>query len=377
MTYRPEQAVPSYAIDLATPRDDDDLRAVLAATPMPGPVAVACCREPSYFGAAGVDGRFRQTLVARCTATNRIVAMSSRSVMTRYVNGQPSDIGYLGALRILPRHRGRFLLARGYAFLHDLHHDGRALLYLTTIAEGNATALSLLTSGRAGLPAYHPAGRYHTAAIPLTARGPAPRPSTHLEIRPACHADVPRITAFLSRLGPTRQFFPCYQADDFFTDSGLLRGLRPDDLLLAFRHGQLVGTCGAWDQHSFRQHVVTGYHGWMRLLRPWCNIAASARRRPRLPAVGQPLRCLMAALPVAEDPDILAALLAATLARRRAGPWDYLMIGLAEDDPAANALRNYPGRRYTTRPFLACWPDGEALRSSLDRRPIYLELGAL
>ena len=33
-----------------------------------------------------------------------------------------------------------------------LHEDGRAPLYLTTIAEGNETALKVLTSGRAGLP---------------------------------------------------------------------------------------------------------------------------------------------------------------------------------------------------------------------------------
>ena len=37
----------------------------------------------------------------------------------------------------------------------------------TTIAEGNEMALRILTSGRAGLPMYHPAGRYHTIAIAL------------------------------------------------------------------------------------------------------------------------------------------------------------------------------------------------------------------
>ena len=157
-----------YRFELAGPADDADLRRVLAATPMAGNIAVAFHREPSYFAGARVEGRFRQIVACRDTESGRVVGFGVRSASPRYVNGRPESVGYLSTLRLLGEHRNRGLVARGYAFFRRLHADGLARLYLTTIAEGNTTALTQLTSGRAGLPAYHDAGRYHTAAIPLT-----------------------------------------------------------------------------------------------------------------------------------------------------------------------------------------------------------------
>ena len=56
------------------------------------------------------------------------------------------------------------------------------------------------------------------------------------------------LLAFLRRVGPSRQFFPCYEAHDFFHARGTFRDLRPSDLLLAFRDGRLVGTLGGWNR---------------------------------------------------------------------------------------------------------------------------------
>ena len=134
-----------YRFDLAQASDDADLRAVLAATPMPGTVSVSFQREPSYFGAAVVEGRFRQVLVARGESAGRcptvVVAFGALSVSDRYVNGRPRPIGYLSNLRVLPGHRRGSLVGRGYALLRKLHEDRRTSLYLTTIAQDNQTAL--------------------------------------------------------------------------------------------------------------------------------------------------------------------------------------------------------------------------------------------
>ena len=239
--------MPRYQIELATPADDADLRRILADTPMAGRIAVSFCREPSYFDAAVVDGRYRQVIAARDLTTGQLVGFGTRSLRNVYVNGRPETIGYLGTLRLLAEHRRRGLVARGFAFLHKLHEDGRTPMYLTTIAEGNDLALDPLTSGRGGLPIYHHAGTLHTLAVP---RG-AVRAKHNVDIRPATQADLEEILAFFNRDGPKRQFFPCYEEADFFRPDGLLRGLRPEDLLLAHRGGELVGTMAAWDQDRF------------------------------------------------------------------------------------------------------------------------------
>ncbi len=376
--------MPRYRIELATPEDDAELRHILAATPMPGRIAVSFRREPSYFAAAAVDGYFRQVVAGRDLDTGRLVGFGSRSLRHVYVNGQAADVGYLSALRLLAEHRNLGLVARGYAYFRKLHADGRAPIYLTTIAEGNERALTLLTSGRAGLPAYHPAGHYHTLAIPRQRRSwPTQLASARLKptqaasatnVRPAVLHDLPAILAFLHDHGPQRQFFPRYEAADFFTPHGALKGLRPDDLLLAWRGGRLVGTLGVWDQSAFRQAVVHGYSGVLRWARPLVNGWAWLRGRPALPPVGASLRHCFAALPVVagDEPAVLAALLNAVPA-----PADYLLVGLHERDPLLPAVRRYAAGEYLTRLFLVCWDDGEAYRRALDGRVPYLELGSL
>jgi len=363
-----------YRFDLATEADDADLRRVLAETPMPGRIVVSFRREPSYFAAAEVDGRFRQVVAARDADSGQIVGFGSRSVGQRYVNGLPMPIGYLSSLRLLDGHRNRGLVARGYAYFRRLHTDGLAPLYLTTIAEGNTPALTLLTSGRAGLPRYHPAGRHLTAAIPVRRFRHA---QSEVFVRPAGIEDRPAVLSFLHRVGPRRQFFPCYEGNDLFAPGGAFRDLRPEDLLLAIRGGAVIGTLGVWDQSGFRQTVVHGYGRPLGWARPVYNAWARWTGRPILPGPGDAFRYRFAALPLVDDDDpaVFAALLDAALARCEGA--DYLLVGLHESDPLLPVLRRRRTTWYTTHLFHVCWDDGEIVRQSLDGRPPYLELGGL
>lgn len=367
-----------YRFELATPADDADLRHILAATPMAGTVALAFRREPSFFAAASVEGRVRQVVAARDVEAGRLVGFGCRCVRTLYVNGVPREIGYLSTLRLLPEHRNRGLVARGYAFFRNLHRDGLAPLYLTTIADGNDVALRLLTSGRAGLPTYHFAGEYHTLAIPPRgdpARGDPGRTAARLHVRPATPEDLPRLLNFWSAEGPHRQFFPRLTAEDF-ADGGLFHGLKAEAIFVATHHGELVGTLAVWDQSAFRQTVVHGYQGALRWLRPLYNAWARCRSQPILPAPGQPFAYVTGALPVVkhDNADVLAALIGE--AARRNGD-RHLLIGLHGEDPLLPSLRRLAAADYATRLYLVCWDDGEPLRQSLDGRVPYLELGTL
>ncbi len=369
-----------YEFQLASRADDAQLRAILAATPMAGRIAVSFRRDPSFFDAAVVDGDFHQVVVCRDRQGGRIVGFGCRSVRDRFANGRPTPVGYLSTLRVLPEYRSLGLVARGFAYFRALHRDGKAPIYLTTIAEGNERALSTLTTGRAGLPEYAFAGRYHTVVIPIarrrhgfTGRDPA------LEIRPATAADRDGLVAFLQAVGPARQFFPCLGPDDFFEPASTFRDLAPGDLLLAFRRGRLVGTLGRWSQQGFRQAVVEGYARPLGWLRPVYNAWATVSGRPRLARVGEPIRSLIAAVPTVLDDDVSVfdALLRAALAGASAGPADYLLVGLHETDPLLSTAQRLGAESYVTRMYLVSWEDGRPFRAGLDRRPSYLELGLL
>jgi hypothetical protein len=368
-------AMSRYRFELATPADDAELRSILAATPMDGEIAVAFRREPSFFAAAAVEGPFHQTIVGRDREEGCIVGFGSRSVRMRYVNGEPMPIGYLSALRVLPHYRSLGLIARGYAHFRRLHEDERTKLYLTTIAEGNEQARAILTSGRAGLPKYHDAGRYVTAVVPPRAR--RQRSHRSIEVRPAENSDIAGVLTFLRDQGKSQQFFPEYDADDLFGPQATFRSLRLADIALAFSGGELAGVLAAWDQRATRQTVVQGYSRRLHLFRPWYNALAHLRNRPLLPRPGEAFPFITGALPVVRDNDSEAMSALIDYHASASSQRPFLLIGLHERDPLLPALRRRRLTEYVTRLYHVCWDDGEALRASLDSRPPYLELGCL
>ena len=335
-----------YRFELAGPADDADLRHILAATPMAGRIAVAFRREPSYFAGAPCGGPLPPGRGLPRHGERPARRLRLRSASPRYVNGRPESVGYLSTLRLLAEHRNRGLVARGYAFFRRLHADGQARLYLTTIAEGNTTALTLLTSGRAGLPAYHDAGRYHTAAIPLTRRtNRGGRLPAWRSGRPGVKTWA-RLLAFLREQGPRRQFFPAYEEEDFVGETGVFKDLQLGRRAAGVsrrrpgRHAGRLGPArlspdgGAWLRRRPRP-------GRGRRTTP----VARLRGLPPLPPPGGAVRYLTAALPVVagDDAAVFAALLAELRARAAGGPHDYLMLGLHESDPLLPVVRACPG----------------------------------
>ena len=368
-----------YRFELATPADDADLRQIMAATPMHGSMVVSFRREPSYFDAAVVEGQFRQVVAARDLETGRVVGFGARSISTRFVNGEPMPIGYLSSLRLLAEHRKISLVARGYRYFRELHQDSRTKLYLTTIAVENHAVMDLLTSGRAGLPTYRPAGNYFTFALPTASIRNSSLSRDCFEIREATAEDLPAIADFMQAQSRHRQFFPQYDMKDFGDARKLLRGLRLCDLRLATAGNEILGMAGFWNQQPFRQTVIDEYRGTLRMGRPLLNWTAKFFKQPQLPPRGGQLRSIFTALPlVAEnDPEVFAGLINRLLADVPRAEADYLLLGMHESDPYLSVARSFSGRCYTTRLFLVTWDDGRDLATSLDGRPIYLELGAL
>jgi len=370
-----------YGFELATQADDAKLRQVLAETPMEGDISVSFRREPSYFDAAVVSGDFCQTVIGRDSDNKRIVGCGVRAVREMFVNGEPMPIGYLSSLRVLPAYRSLGLIARGYAYFRQLHADGHTPLYLTTIAEGNDPAVSLLTSRRAGLPPYHYAGRYFSLLLPAkcASRNDRNGDLNITRVRSARSGDMPNVLAFLETNGRQRQFFPKYKSNDFLHPRGTFRDLKTDDLFLAICDGRIVGTLGVWDQRGFRQSVVERYSARWQWMRPLYNGWALLRGRPSLPPVGRPFEYVVGALPVVADDDaaIFEALLDAAQSRAAMATAEHLLIGLHEDDPLLPRLRSHAVASYATLLYYVCWEDGETLRQALDGRVPYLELGTL
>ncbi len=244
--------------------------------------------------------------------------------------------------------------------------------------QDNRVVRDLLSSGRAGLPAYRDIGTLHTRFLnPAVCRKlPA---ATHIRIRSAGEPDLTAIISFLGS-GSRRQFYPRYRREDFDGAHGLLRGIHPGDILLAEDSNEIVGTLAVWDQTPFKQSRIEGYSGWLRGLRSLCNVYARCRRMPTLPAARQELRYGTQALVCirGDNPEVYSALLREALMRMEtSGRLPLLAAGLHERDPLLPVLKSLPGYGCDSKVYICHWPDGEAEWRNLDRRPPYIELGAL
>ncbi len=367
-----------YEFSLANPADESQLRELIKTIIMDGALRISYQREPDFFLASQVEGRSVQTIVMREKTTGQIVGMGNRSVKDVYINGHKSSIGYLSSLRGRHEHRKSTGLVKGYRFLKQCHdQDPQTRLYLSTILEDNNYARNILESGRCGLPCYHDIGRFYACAVGLRQKTIF-NPSNNYMVRQASPEDAVSIATFLNQEGKQKQFFPCYTLEDLIGDSGLLPGLPPDHIHLAFQNERLVGVTAAWDQKSFRQSFFLGYRSKLKFIKPLVNPIARFLGYPVLPAEGQRLNYLNLALVcvVNNQPDIFEALLC-HIHQTYQRHYSFYMAGLHESDPLLSVIFQLKHIPYPSRLYLVCWEDGEDHYQTLDTRIPYLETGAL
>jgi len=334
--------VTRVTIGLAHPNDDAALRALLANNPMEGSIELAFLREPSYFAASAVQAPFHQVIVAR--DGDAVIGVGFRGVRRAFLNGEVRDVGYLADLRLDERYRGGSLVARGYRFLHDLHRDGRAKLYLTVIAGENERALETIAGNRAGLPHYAPLGRVFSPAVRL--RGWTRRKSD-IEVR----------------RGDAREYILQQLAKRQFAPAELL----VDDFYVAYDGERVAGALAVWDQSAFKQTRVVRYRGAMRLL----------RRIVRYPPPGETLKSFYVSYVAVENEEVFRALLDRAVEDHRHRGYHYFIAGAHERDPLLPALQNLPSTPFWARAFAVYFEDGAEEFARLDERVPYVELATL
>ena len=346
--------------ELATRADDAEVRRLLRESPMPGRISVALEREPDANRAASVEGDVHHTIVARDGTSGCLTAMGSVSVRDRYVNGQPTRVGYLGQLRLDRAYRGRAsIIRRGYEFFHELHESLGVKLYLTSIAADNLSARRLLEGGLPGMPVYRPLCEFVTVVF---RRDRQARGATRA-IRQGSPELMTKAASLLNAPAARLQFAPVWSAATL--------PVSPDQFCLAFDGGEPVGCAAVWDQRAMKQAVVRGYAPWLRRVRVPLNWLAPLTRLPHLPRVGESLRHAFVshvATPP-ERPELIEPLIDALQGSSQARDVDCLTIGFDARDPRLAVVRRaFRGRAYRTQLYVVHWPDGAAAANAIEGR---------
>jgi hypothetical protein len=375
--------MPAINFELATEADDAGLRQLLRNNPMTGAIALTFEREPNFFRAAGIEGDFHQTLVARARVRGEPVALVTRSIRRLFVNGQVQTIGYLSQVRVAPAYARGLFLARGvrHAFdlCHTLHADGRTPFYLTSIVEDNLPAHRLFTAGLSGFPRFHKYARLLTFLIGAGRRPRAGRLPRGIRLERGSPERLGDILGCLQRNGAHYQFAPYWDAENLFT-TDQTPNLTPDNFILAISGNRVVACVAGWDQNGFKQTVIRGYHGRLARWRGVINLVASAGGWPAFPPPQTPMHYLYGShLAVDEnDPEIFRALLSALVQHAHDRRYGYVVLGLSDSHPLrASLTKGYRCASYASQIYLVYWEDGAQAASQIDARTPGLEVAVL
>lgn len=195
-------------------------------------------------------------------------------------------------------------------------------------------------------------------------------------MRPGSADTLAEIVEFLRIQGPRRQFFPVYRLDDFMGGTKL-RGLKPGDIMVAWRGGRVVGVMAAWNQAGYKQDVVDTYGPGLRRFRPAYDLIARLLGACPLTPPGQAIPLAFAAFNCIadDDPGVMRALISACAQRARVYGKAFLMLGLADDDPLLSVVQRYLHITYRSDLFAVSWSADPA--SVLDGRTASIEIATL
>ena len=365
-----------FQFALAQSEDNAELRSFLGNNPVPGNIEVTFEREPDFFAGSEIRGELNQTIAVRELKHNKIVGVASRSVAKAFVNGQPTELGYLGDLRLSPDYRNGSLLARGYRFLKGLHGDGRALIYTTAIFAENTRALATLTAGRAGLPTYHPMGCLDCSGINLGRTKPPFE--ARCDVERGSLALLPQIVECLNRNNARKQFAPFHSCEEFLRGKRW-RDFNVSDFYVALRGGRVIGVIGQWNQRGFKQTRVVRYSGNLRWLVPIAKMTHPLIKGRRFPEVGEELRSFYVCFVAVDDDNVsvFRALLRGLYRDAVTGDAMFALTSLHQEDPLRAVLADYSLTPFCARIYCVCYANGEPDFGKLDKRVPYMEAATL
>lgn len=369
--------MPAHHYELATSKDDPELRRLLRESPFVGSISLSFEREPNYFLASTIEGPFHETLVVRDSHTCEILGIGDRSVRPLYVNGEIKDVGYFSGLRANKKYQVGLALARflgkGFEGQREQHKDGRAKFYLMSIISDNNPAQRLLDSKLPHYPRLHP----HTHMFTYTIHPARPKQESKIKITRATPVLIPAIVDCLNRNGMRHQFSPHWTEQTLL--SSLTPGLSISNFFLAQSGSRIRGCLALWDQQACKQTVVRGYSSNIARYRKLINLLAPLGFWAPLPELGTRLnQCFACFLAVDnDDPEVFSALLRTVYNEAARLKYDYFLLGLAQGNPFHAIVKTYRPIVYESDIYLAAWEDGFDEIAQIDTRPSAPEIALL
>lgn len=370
---------------IETKDNDREILSFLKRQRMQGKIQLFLDRTPSFFDSLDVEGQKVKVMSLRHPDSNQLMCLGCMAEKNYWINGrqQEEKVGYLSSLRIDPQFQSMGLLSKASQFLqaeHEANHPDR--IYLSTILEENVLAKKILTAPRPGVPNYEDLGLLITGFFPVAKKiwtNRLQESDGRLTVRKANTTDLPQLAAYWKMESVKRQLVPIYTETDFLSETGILRGLNVEDILLAFRDQNIVGCLALWDQSAYRRWVINSYAPSIKLTKGIFNFVAPFLNRPKLPKENEPFQYRIVSLISIQNDDLnVFESLLHELWKTQVENDLVISIGFHERDPLFKIIRPKIKQKLLSRLYLTHWPDDRSLAKKFDRTQVpYVEFGSL
>ena len=363
-----------FSINIAKKSDDDNLRTVLRKTVMRGDMSLTFETEPSFFKAISIIGEKQTVLVIRDIEKNIIVGFAIRSIKRVFINEKMTNVGYLSTVRILPEYRGRRLLYLGIKKLNNILEKSSEKINFTTIIKDNFYAQKVISNSRAGMPNYMNVGINKTFAIKPSKKNRY-KGLKKINIKRGINGfNIEEIVSFINENGKKKDFFPVFTKKNIEDFSKLNFNL--NNIYIAYFRNEILGFVGCWDQTEFKQTLVKGLSLKNKLLRYVNNYFLShIIDTPAIPNLDTYIKAFFLNYIVIKDNniDIFSQMLDAISNDYVSKNYNYFLIGLDQNDPLCNSIKNFRSFNYDAIVYLV----NTSCKSLSEERVKYLEISRL
>ena len=366
--------IPMSGVREATVDDNRALLALAASCSMRGDISLRIQREPDFFALNRLEGSDSRVWVIE--APDRLAGCIATSFRDAYIDGSPMRTGYVGDLKVHPLHRNAVIadtICNHAGAQMDVLPNGVPVLI--TVLAGNR-AMERRLPGPRGVPAFDWLATIRSHSIPILWKRKLNDHST-VKIERAKWSDLEQMARLWSRVAPSRQFAPVFDANSLAEWIRLAPGLDISSYIIARScAGEILGFIALWDQSSFKQMYVERYSRQMSVVAAISNAIAPRLGGARLAEVGEEMKYQTAVHVCVPDdsPEIFHSLLVAAHNQLRNTGCAFFNVGLDVVDPLSVATKGLFGQPTDIHAYVSTRGivplDLEMLRS----RPLHYEI---
>lgn len=319
----------------ATAADSDALNSLVRRCPMQADISLIVERDPDFFALSRARGR---TTTFLAEVDGAVIGCISTWRHSAWLGGTPSDICYIGDLRIAPEQRRRGIATQLVSRLDKFLDTLPQVPFLLATGAGNSAVERLMSRfGTAGEPLARFASWQLLPVIALKiSAGP--------DLGAAELRDEGELAGFLDDFHQRRHCSPVFGGDGLVQLLARCPGAKLSDYLIARRHGRIVAALGIWDASSVRRTRVVGMPLWLRSLCAAARAISKITALPPFPQVGTLLRFRYIRHAAFADghEDSLNLLVRRAVNEARARHEHFVLYTCAVDDPLCSGVSELP-----------------------------------